>query len=95
MDETTIKAIAETVAGIIRKDLAPELQKKPLYTTTEAAAFLGVKRSYIYELIRGNKISYFRSRGGKLVYIRRTELLKWAEATPVPSLSETMQRETI
>lgn len=87
MDEQTIKEIAQRVADIIRKDIIP-LYDKPVYTTTEAAAFLGVRRCYIYELIRENKIPYYRSKGGKLIYIRRSELLKWAQSISVPSIQD-------
>lgn len=78
MDENTINTIARKVAALIRHDMPP-IYDKPLYTTAEAAAFLGVKRSYIYELIRANKIPYYRSKGGKMIYIQRTDLLKWAQ----------------
>lgn len=83
MDEDIIKDIARRVAALIRRDLKP-IYDKPLYTTTEAAAFLGVKRSYIYELVRENKIPYTRSKGGKLVYIKRDDLISWATAIQVP-----------
>lgn len=83
MDDNTINTIARKVAAIIQHDITP-VYDKPLYTTAEAAAFLGVKRSYIYELIRANKIPYYRSKGGKMIYIQRTDLLKWAQTYFVP-----------
>lgn len=83
MDDNTINTIARKVAAIIQHDITP-VYNKPLYTTAEAAAFLGVKRSYIYELIRANKIPYYRSKGGKMIYIQRTDLLKWAQTYFVP-----------
>ena len=86
IDEQTILEIARCVADIIRKDVTP-VYDKPLYTVKEAAAFLGVKRSYIYELVRTNKIPYTRSRGGKMVYLKREDLIHWATAMPVPSIT--------
>lgn len=83
MDDNTINTIARKVAAIIQHDITP-VYDKPLYTTAEAAAFLGVKRSYIYELIRANKIPYYRSKGGKMIYIQRADLLKWAQTYFVP-----------
>lgn len=83
IDRQTIQEIARSVADIIRQDVTP-IYDKPLYTTTEAAAFLGVKRSYIYELIRKNKIPYYRSQGGKMIYIRRTDLMNYALAKFIP-----------
>lgn len=84
MDDNTINTIARKVAAIIQHDITP-VYDKPLYTVKEAAAFLGVKRSYIYELVRTNKIPYTRSRGGKMVYLKREDLIHWATAMPVPS----------
>jgi excisionase family DNA binding protein len=83
MDENTIKAIAASLAAILKRDLAP-VAPKPLYTTREAAAFLGVKVCYIHELTRRGKIPYYRSSGGKLIYLRRDDLLSWAQAYFVP-----------
>lgn len=88
IDRQTIQEIARRVADIIRQDVTP-IYDKPLYTTTEAAAFLGVKRSYIYELIRKNKIPYYRSKGGKMIYIQRTDLLKWAQTFFIPPIYNT------
>ena len=53
------------------------LGSKQIYTTSEACLFLGVKRSYLYELVRNQKITYFKSRGGKLTYFKRTDLEEW------------------
>lgn len=94
MDDNTINTIARKVAAIIQHDITP-VYDKPLYTIKEAAAFLGVKRSYIYELVRANKIPYTRSKGGKLVYIRREDLIRWAEAVPVPSIYEIYNKKSI
>lgn len=94
MDDNTINTIARKVASIIQHDITP-VYDKPLYTIKEAAAFLGVKRSYIYELVRANKIPYTRSKGGKLVYIRREDLIRWAEAVPVPSIYEVYNKKSI
>ena len=83
IDRQTIQEIAQCVADIIQRNVTP-IYNKPLYTTAEAAAFLGVKRSYIYELIRANEIPYYRSKGGKMIYIQRADLLKWAQTYFVP-----------
>ena len=82
MDESSIQEIARRVAELILRDITP-VYDKPLYTIKEAAAFLGVKRSYLYQLIRENKIPYYRSKGGKLIYLRRNDLTKWSLAVRV------------
>ena len=96
MEKEDIQYLAVCVADIIKQD-TPMFYNKPVYTTTEAALFLGVKRSYLYELVRGGKIPYFRSKGGKMIYIRREDLLSWAESTYVPSKTgvEASLRKTI
>lgn len=94
MDDNTINTIARKVAAIIQHDITP-VYDKPLYTIKEAAAFLGVKRRYIYEMVRANKIPYTRSKGGKLIYIRRDDLIRWAEAVHVPSIYEIYNKKSI
>lgn len=91
MEQEDIKALARCVADIIKRDIKP-VYDKPLYTTREAAVFLGVKLCYIYELIRNNKLPYSRSKGGKLVYLRRDDLIKWATAVSVPALPSIRQQ---
>ena len=38
------------------------LDVKDIYNTAEASLFLGVKRSYLYELVRNRKIKHCKSR---------------------------------
>ena len=64
------------------------LQSKDIYNTDEACLFLGVKKSYLYELVRKKKIKHFKSAGGKLTYFRRKDLEKWMTAIHVPTSSE-------
>lgn len=60
------------------------LSSKDIYTTTEASLFLGVKRSYLYELVRNRRIPHCKSRGGKLTYFRRQDLIDWMTHNIVP-----------
>ena len=62
----------------------PLLVFKEIYTTTEASLFLGVKRSYLYELVRNRKIMHYKSCGGKLTYFRRQDLEDWMTYNIVP-----------
>jgi excisionase family DNA binding protein len=62
------------------------LGSKDIYTTAEACMFLGVKRSYLYELVRNRKIPYFKSRGGKLTYFKRKDLEEWMTDSNVPMI---------
>lgn len=62
------------------------LASKDIYTTAEACMFLGVKRNYLYELVRNRKIPYFKSRGGKLTYFKRKDLEEWMTDSNVPMI---------
>jgi excisionase family DNA binding protein len=53
------------------------LSQKEIYNTAEACAFLGVKKSYLYQLVREHKIPYSKSKGGKFTYFNRNDLVKW------------------
>ncbi len=60
------------------------LASKEIYTTAEACMFLGVKRNYLYELVRNDKIPHFKSRGGKLTYFKRKDLEEWMTGGNAP-----------
>lgn len=94
MDENTINAIARKVAALIRRDMTP-VYDKPLYTIKEAAAFLGLKKSYIHELVQKNELPHTHSKGGKLIYLKREDLIHWATAFPVPSIYEVYNKKSI
>mgnify|MGYP002515507967 CR=1 FL=1 len=64
------------------------LQAKDIYNMDEACLFLGVKKCYLYELVRKKKIRYFKSAGGKLTYFKRKDLEKWMTAIKMPTLSD-------
>lgn len=75
--------IAGLLKGICSATL---LASKDIYNTEEACMFLGVKRSYLYELVRNRKIAYFKSRGGKLTYFRRQDLVEWMTSQAFPAI---------
>lgn len=60
------------------------LDVKDIYNTAEASLFLGVKRSYLYELVRNRRIPHCKSCGGKLTYFRRQDLIDWMTHVVVP-----------
>lgn len=53
------------------------LSNKEIYNTTETCAFLGIKKSYLYQLVREHKLTYYKSKGGKFTYFKRKDLEKW------------------
>jgi excisionase family DNA binding protein len=65
------------IQGLQQIRNATLLAAKDIYSTEEAALFLGVKRSYLYELVRRRALPHYKSRGGKLTYFRRSDLEEW------------------
>ena len=69
MEENLIKVadlIAERVTGM----------QKEILSVDEAAAFLGMKKSYLYKLTMARKLPHYKPMG-KMVYFRKTELEQW------------------
>ena len=64
-------AIATQVAHLIG------LPAKDVLTTDEAAAYLGITKSYLYKLTCLNLIPYSKPMG-KMCYFSRSELKQWA-----------------
>lgn len=81
MDET-----ADILERLEEIRTATLLAAKDIYTTAEACMFLGVKRNYLYELVRKRKIPYFKSRGGKLTYFKRKDLEEWMTDNNFPMI---------
>lgn len=50
-------------------------EEKPL-TLTEAAEYLGVSKSYLYQLTHKNLISFFKP-AGKMIYFTKIDLNKY------------------
>ena len=65
------------------------LKVKEVYNTAEACLFLGVKRSYLYELVRNRRIPHCKSRGGKLIYFKRKDLEEWMTHNSIPMTQNT------
>lgn len=68
------------------------LEVKEVYNMREACMYLGVTRGYLYELVRKHKIPYYHSRGGKLLYFHRDDLVDWMTAYHVPSAQQVLDR---
>lgn len=87
MDET-----ADIIKRLEQIQAATLLASKEIYTTAEACMFLGVKRNYLYELVRNRKIPYFKSRGGKLTYFKRNDLEAWMTDNNIPMTENKLMR---
>ncbi len=61
------------------------LASKSIYTTAEACMYLGVKRSYLYQLAHDRRITYYKSLNGRMIYFRRDDIERWATAKVFPA----------
>lgn len=60
---------------------------RKMLTPTEAAAYLGIKVSYLYKLMMRRAIPYFKP-GGKLCFFQVEDLDKWLTSVRVASNDE-------
>lgn len=63
------------------------LRFKPILNVEEAAAFLGMAKSYVYQLKSQHALPYFKSPQGGLYFSRR-ELEAWMTDTHYPSMTQ-------
>lgn len=75
----------------IEKILTHQIEK-PL-TLGEAARYLDVSKSHLYQLTHKNKIPYYRP-NGKRVYFDKIELDKWIKRNPIKT-NEQIEAEAV
>ena len=63
------------------------LATKEVLTTDEAAAYMGVSKSYIYKLTMRQIIPHYKP-NGKIVYFNRKELEAWLQSNRVATAEE-------
>lgn len=64
---------------------------KLMLNLDEAAAFIGLSKSYLYKLTSARKIPHSKPLG-KLVYFNRVELEEWMQQNKVATMSEIDRR---
>ncbi|HAH24350.1 MAG TPA: DNA-binding protein [Prolixibacteraceae bacterium] len=69
------------------------LLKKEVLTSREAAIYLGLSLSYLYELVSKKTIPAYKPNGGKL-YFKRKELYNWMLSKRKASNSEIKEAAT-
>ena len=60
---------------------------KEMMTFAEAAAYMGVSKSYLYKLTHLRKIPHYKPTG-KLVYFKRAEVNEWLQGVRVATEGE-------
>ena len=64
---------------------------KEVFTTDEAARYLGVSKSYLYKLTMQQKIPHYKPMG-KMCYFNRVELEQWLQSNRVATEAEISQK---
>ena len=78
--------IIEKLESIEKMLTVQTLVKKEVLTSREAAIYLGLSLSYLYELVSKKTIPAFKPNGGKL-YFKRMELYNWMLSKRKSSIS--------
>lgn len=64
---------------------------KEVLTSDEAAAYMGVSKSYLYKLTMRKEIPHYKPMG-KMCYFKRVELEAWLQSNRVATDSELTQK---
>lgn len=67
--------------------------QKEVLTTTEAAKYLGLSKSYLYKLTMNRQIPHYKPTG-KVCYFNRQELETWLQSNRVATDTELNQQAT-
>jgi len=65
--------------------------KKEVLTSDEAAAYMGVSKSYLYKLTARKEIPHYKP-NGKMCYFNRKELEQWLQSNRVSTDAELSQQ---
>ena len=63
---------------------------KEVLTLEEAALFMGISKSSLYQMTHRHELPFFRP-NGKLIYFEKAELLKWMRQNRSMSEAETKE----
>ncbi len=85
MEEKDIAKLAELITAKVTDALA--YTKKPVLTTSEVAAYLGFKKSYVYKLMAEGSLPYYKSYG-RSAFFKREEVEAWAFSKRVDTVKD-------
>lgn len=80
--------LTRRLAAVMNVKAEPDQPKKEIMTTSEACAYLGIKKGSLYQLVYNHKIPYFKGNGGKMNYFRLEDLREYKVGHYIPSVSE-------
>jgi len=64
------------------------LAAKDVLTTDDVAAYTGLSKGYLYQLVSRRGIPHYKSEGGKYTYFKKSEINAWLLAHRVASKAE-------
>lgn len=64
------------------------LAAKDVLTTDDAAAYTGLSKGYLYQLVNRRAIPHYKSEGGRYTYFKKTEIAQWLTAHRVATKAE-------
>lgn len=68
-----------------------DLNKKEVLTSNEAAAYMGISKSYLYKLTMRQQVPHYKPMG-KMCYFNRQELENWLQSNRVATSVEISQQ---
>jgi excisionase family DNA binding protein len=77
---TELKEIKE----LLKKQI---VQQKEILTIEEAVDFLGLSKSRLYKMTSNKEIPHYKP-GGKVTYLKRTDLEEWVFSNRIGSVEE-------
>jgi excisionase family DNA binding protein len=85
MAQGSINITIDQLREIIRTEV--QFASKEIFTSDEAAVFLGIEKSYLYHLTSDNQIPFSKPYGKKM-YFSKHDLTKWALSNRTSSVYE-------
>ena len=61
---------------------------KETLSLDEVSRLFDLKKSYLYSLVHGRKIPYYKIGGGRLVFFKKSEVEQWILANRVGTIDE-------
>lgn len=65
------------------------INTKEVLSMDEAVFYTGLSKDYLYHLVSGRRIPFYKSEGGGRTYFRRSELDNWLLAARYETIAET------
>ena len=71
------------------------IQQKEALDIEDAALLTGLSKAYLYKLCQSNSIPHYKSKGGKKIYFKKSELNEWMLGIKVKTKAELEQEARV